>query len=417
MNSAATAFLPDLDPEEIRTRIAWARKRGLPRWLWPDIQPQHWRAALSEIARALTHILTDEPSVARLDGDPRVLSLAAYTSGTGPLLGFFVERGNLLAAPAISGMLAAHLSHNRKRMEMLRREAITATRLLAEEGIVPIVPKGMHTAFAYFPEPGCRPVSDIDLIVKPEELTRAEDIFRAHGYAGTVMSQVPYQCDWTRAGGRTAPHSLLHVHADDPWSIDLQTTIDRHLRNVAIVYLDRFVSNDQLAVWPLSETARVLKQPLLLVVLAAHASQHLINLSLGRIVELAFVARADQASGALDWDAFLRMAREAGPRYLYPAIYACERLVPGTIPSPVLQACEADAPVELRRLFAKRDVALLQPLDHHSFEERYMWFGGWWNRLRRVVREIDPGPADRTPRKAFTVYLNRLRAVRHTFAK
>jgi len=352
-----------------------------------------------------------------LDGDPQVLSLAAYTSGTGPLLGHFLEHGKLAAASDVSDMLAIHLSHNRKRMEMLRREAIAAARLLADNGIAPIVLKGLHTAFAYFPEPGCRPISDIDLIVKPEELMRAEEIFRTHGYTGTVMSQVPYQCDWTRYEGRTLPHSLLHVHADDPWSIDLQTTIDRHLRNVAVVHLDRLATNDLLAMWPLSSAAHVLKQPLLLVVLAAHASQHLINLSLGRIVELALVARADQASGALDWDAFLRIAHDVGPRYLYPALFACEKLVPGTIAPPVLKACEADAPIELRRLLAKRDVALLQPLDHHSFAERYMWFGGWWNRLRRVVREVDPGPADRTPRKAFAVYLNRLRAVRHTFAK
>lgn len=415
MDSAA--FLPDLDPEEVQRRRAWARQRGLPRWLWPDIDPKHWRAALSGIGRVLTHILTDRPGDVLLDSDPRALSLAAYTSGTGPLLGYFGERGNLRAPPAVSGMLAVHLAHNRTRMEMLRGEAIAAAQLLADHGIVAIVPKGMHTAFAYFPEPGCRPVSDIDLVVKPDELTRAEDIFRTHGYAGTVMSQVPYQCDWTRAGGRTAPHSLLHVHAGDPWSIDLQTTIDRHLRNVAVVHLDRFVSSDQLAMWPLSNAARVLKQPLMLVVLAAHASQHLINLSLGRIVELALVARADQASGALDWDAFLRMARETGPRYLYPALSACERLVPGTIAPAVLKACEADAPAEMRRLLAKRDVALLQPIDHHSFAERYMWFGGWWNRLRRVLREIDPGPADRTPRKALAVYLNRIRAARHTFAK
>jgi hypothetical protein len=411
------AILPDLDPEEVRTRVAWARKRGLPRWLWPDIAPQHWRAALSQIGRALTHILTDQPGDVRLDGDPRVLSLAAYTSGTGPLLGYFGERGSLSAAPAIAGMLAVHLSHNRTRMQMLRREAIAAAELLANSGIVALVPKGLHTAFAYFPEPGCRPVSDIDLVVKPEELARAEEIFRAHGYAGKVMSQVPYQCDWTRAGVRATPHSLLHVHADDPWSIDLQTTIDRHLRNVGVVPLDRFVSSDQLTPWPLSNAARVLRQPLLLVVLAAHASQHLINLSLGRIVELALVARTDQASGALDWDAFIRIAREVGPRYLYPALFASERLVPGTIAPAVLKVCESDAPAELRRLLAKRDVALLQPLDHHSFAERYMWFGGWWNRLRRVVRDVDPGPADRTPRKALAVYLNRLRAVRHTFAK
>ena len=311
-------FLADLDPDEVRARFAWAKRRGLPRWLWPDIDPKHWRAALSDISGVLGHVLSNRPGDVALDGDPRVLSLAAYTSGTGPLLGYFVECGKLRATPSVSVMLAVHLAHGRDRMGMLQQEDIAATRLLAGDGIHAIVAKGMHTAFAYFPEPGCRPVSEIDLIVRPQELERTEEIFRSHGYRGTVMSQVPYQCDWTQAGMPVPPHSLLHVHARDPWSIDLQTTLDRHLKDIAIVPLDRFASSDRLVAWPVSSDARVPKQPLLLALLAAHASQHLINLTLIRLVELALVVRADVASGELDWDALMRLLNEIGPRYVIP---------------------------------------------------------------------------------------------------
>ena len=385
--------------------------------VWPDIDPKLWGAALSDIARVLGHILSDRPGDVLLDGDPRVLSLAAYTSGTGPLLGYFVECGKLRATPAVSAMLAVHLAHGRGRMGKLQQEAIAATRLLAGEGIHAIVSKGMHTAFVYFPEPGCRPVSDIDLIVRPDERERAEEIFRSHGYRGTVMSQVPYQCDWAPAGMPTTPRSLLHVHACDPWSIDLQTTLDRHLKDITIVPLDRFASNDQLATWPVSSDARVLKQPLLLAVLAAHASQHLINLSLIRLVELVLVVRADVASGELDWRALMHLLNEIGPRYVYPAFFACEKLLPGTIAPNVLRACEADAPAGLRRLLARKAVSNLQPLDRHSFAERYMWIGGWRNRLVRIVNELNPGPSNRTPKKAIAVYLNRARSLRHVFVK
>lgn len=411
------AFLIDLDPGEIRARFAWAKRRGLPRWLWPDIDPKLWRAALSDIAGILGHVLTDRASDLPLDGDPRVLSLAAYTSGTGPLLGYFVERGKLQATPAVSAMLAIHLAHGRDRMEMLRQEAITATRMLADKGIHAIVAKGMHTAFVYFPEPGCRPVSDIDLIVRPRELARAEEIFRSQGYRGTVMSQVPYQCDWTQAGMPAPPRSLLHVHARDPWSIDLQTTLDRHVKDIAVVPLDRFASRERLSAWPISDNARVLEQPLLLALLAAHASQHLINLSLIRLVELALVVRADVASGELDWDALMPLLSEIGPRYVYPAFFACEKLLPGTIAPAVLRACEADAPAGIRRVLARRAVSNLQPLDRHSFAERYMWISGWRNRLRRIANELSPGSANRTPMKAFAVYLNRVRSLRHIFVK
>ena len=408
-------FLADLDPDEVQARFAWAKRRGLSKWLWPDIQPARWRAALSEIESALRHILSDQPGDTLLDGDPRVLSLAAYTSGTGPLLGHFAESGKLRAAGSVSAMLAFHLTHNRDRMKMLRQEAMTAAGLLADKGIHPIVAKGMHTAFTYFPEPGCRPVSDIDLIVRPEELERAEEIFRSHGYRGTVLSRVPYQCDWTRADPQTFPRSLLHVHAGDPWSIDLQTTLDRHLTDLAIVPLDRSASSRQLATWPVSGDARVLKQPLLLALLAAHASQHLINLSLMRLVELALVIRADKASGALDWNALMLLVNEIGPRYLYPAFFACEKLVPGTMDPAVLRVCEADAPAGLRRLLARRAVSNLQPLDRLSLAERYMWISGWGNRLRRIANELDPGRHNRTPMKAIAVYLKRARSLRHAF--
>jgi Uncharacterised nucleotidyltransferase len=383
--------------------------------LWPDIHPNLWRAALSDVAGVLGHILSNRPGDVLLDGDPRILSLAAYTSGTGPLLGYFVECGKLRATPGVSAMLAVHLAHGRDRMGMLRQEAIAATRLLADKGIHAIVSKGMHTAFVYFPEPGCRPVSDIDLIVRPDELERAEEIFRSHGYRGRVMSQVPYQCDWTPESVPATPRSLLHVHARDPWSIDLQTTLDRHVKDIAVVPLDRLASSDRLAAWPVSGDARVLRQPLLLAALAAHGSQHLINLSLIRLAELALVVRADVASGELDWDALLRLLNEIGPRYVYPAFFACEKLLPGTIDPAVLRACEADAPTGMRRLLAGRAVSNLQPLDRHSFAERYMWISGWRSRLRRIVSELNPGSVNRTPAKVFAVYLNRARSLRHMF--
>ena len=46
-----------------------------------------------------------------------------------------------------------------------------------------------------------------------------------------------------------------------------------------------------------------------------------------------------------------------------------------------------------------------------------MWISGWRNRLRRIANELSPGPANRKPMKAFAVYLNRARSLRHMFVK
>ncbi|MCI0570603.1 MAG: nucleotidyltransferase family protein [Myxococcaceae bacterium] len=47
-------------------------------------------------------------------------------------------------------------------------------RALAEEGIIPVLLKGYGLAVRFYPDPLARPCSDVDLLVSPDELPRAE---------------------------------------------------------------------------------------------------------------------------------------------------------------------------------------------------------------------------------------------------
>jgi hypothetical protein len=410
-------YFVELDSDVVQARMAWAKKRGLSRWLWPDTDPGEWREAVAQLSPVLAKALTGQIGQIQSNLDPRTLSLAGYTSGTGPLLGHMLKQGTITATDTVKSIFLVHLEDNRERMKTLRTEAIRVIELLAYGGIRPISIKGMHTAFAYFPDPACRPVSDIDLVVQPQELERAEEILKAHQYLGTIVSAVPYQCDWKTEGTSAFPKTLLHVHHKDPWGIDLQTTLDRHLSGSTIVPLSRFALAGALAPSPISGSAYTLRQPLLLMLLAAHASEHLVGLTLMRLVELSLVIRKDLASGALDWASFLVLMRKIGPRYIYPAFQACERFLPGTIDPAVLQACEADTPSDMKRLLAGKGLSDFQALDYHSFRERHMWAKGFADRLRHIAGELSPGALNRTPSKTLAVYINRIRSVRHTLPR
>ncbi len=226
-------------------------------------------------------IALDTPAGAELETPAgvgaRTLGVAAFTSGMGPLLGHWIESGALTAEPELAALLGLHLHHGRERARLLTEELHRAVSLLAQAGIIPIVIKGMHTGAVYFPEPGTRPASDIDLVVGPAEAEAAGAALFAAGYEETNRQSRPYKSDWVPPGASRTLRSLEVTHRDNPLTLDLHTTLDRNFFGVGTV-----------AFGPLGDSAtrrhtvgdaqvRVLEQPLLTASLAAHASEGLPN--------------------------------------------------------------------------------------------------------------------------------------------
>ena len=142
---------PEISAEEVRRRFAWARRQGHPAWLWPETPIPAWRAALRQIEAATASVLAGR--TARLEGDPQALGLAGYTSGTGPLLGCWLEQGRLVAEAPAAAELQRQLAHNRIRSSRLAGIASEVVARMADDGVEVLVLKGAHTGPAYFPEP------------------------------------------------------------------------------------------------------------------------------------------------------------------------------------------------------------------------------------------------------------------------
>lgn len=381
----------DLPPEAVRARFAWAERQGVPRWLWPDTSPDAWSAVLVRIEAILRAVLTGERAPP-LEGDPAALDIAAYTSGTGPLLGVWLEQGRIAASNAAAAMLAYHLRHNRLRMQRLTAEAALLCRALGRAGVAPVLVKGMHTAHRYFPEPGARPASDIDLVVPPDRLGDVEAVLRGEAYLpGEVVIGPPRQREWRAPDSCALPRTLCFVHHDDPRAVDVQTAFDRRFASGGtIVRMDAAIREAGTEAWPAEGSGRVLRQPWLLLYLAVHASNGFENLTLLRLTELALVARAD----GIDWDAFVAAADSAGALGLvYPALHLCEALAPGTVPARVRRASRAAAPESACRLIEGLAPASAHRLLEPSRAEKFLWSPSRAARGAQVLREILPREA------------------------
>ncbi len=401
-----------LSPTGIRKRFRWARRRGHPLYLWPEIPPAAWRASLLEIEGFAARVLAATGSggggttahAGRAGGDvvetpriqppagasPRALGVAAFTSGLGPLLGRWLEEGRGQAPEEVRSTMAEHLAHARDRADRMNGLLHTVSDLLQGAGVPVGVLKGGHTARGYFPEPGCRPASDLDLAVPGNALSRAESVLATAGFSLLERQSHPRRSQWRPGDEAVELRSLDLTHRDNPITVDLHGSLERDFFGVRTLDLGPF--EEVLEPWDRGPMgSRVLGQPALTAYLAAHASEGLHGLTLLRLVELIFVIRADHPSGRLDWgelEAFLDA--RGGLRFVYPAFELAHRLAPGTVDPGFRRRLDVEAPARMIRVLEGIRPSDAQRMDSLSLTERFMWARSPLEWVRRLVYMLRP---------------------------
>jgi hypothetical protein len=361
-------------PEEIRARVARYHITLDAGQLWPDVPEPVLRTAVAELARVTTAVLAGgtTPVTLRPGIEPRALGIAAFESGLGPLLGFWSETGQLAAPRQVACVLAVHLDHSRHRADRLRHELERLLAAFVQRGIEVVLLKGAHTGYRYFPDPGTRPASDIDLLVRRADSDVAQRLLSNLGFAEGV-ADAPFRRHWVPPRSDGMPRSLEFAHVDDPWHVDLHVSLDRSLFAGATA---RFPNPDpsHCEWWHrLSQPVRVLPQPLLLAYLAFHASNHVPGVRLLSLVELVLAARRDFDRPAA-WAALTEVtARTGTERHVFPALALAERLAPGTIDGAVLKRLEAATPRLVRRLVHRTTLAAARRRNLYALVVNLMW--------------------------------------------
>ena len=380
----------ELSPGEFRNRRAEARRSGTPAWLWPEVPVESWHSAMAHIADAASAVLAGERAVLPAC-EPMALSLACYTSGAGPLLGYWREQGQVDAPEEASALLALHLEHARSRAKRVEAQSRQVVAALDDCGVPVVVLKGGHTAYSYFPDPATRPAADLDLLVPADSSAQAEVALAKIGFECAGRSR--RESSWVARDEPGEPRSMWLAHAEDRWSIDLHRSLDFSAgAGAPLVRLDAADPIETSQPWPLDDAAGVLSQPLLLVHLAVHASGGLHSLTLLRMVEIVLVVRHDVESGSLSWDDFLHAGAAANALgAVYPALSMAEKLAPGTIPPRVRGIIAEVAPRRARAMVDKLEPASAHRVDRASIAEHFMWVDGLSGWARQIASDLAPG--------------------------
>jgi len=224
---------------------------------------------------------------------------------------------------------------------------------LGRDGIVPVLLKGYGLALRCYPDPLYRPMTDVDLLVAPEELHRAE----------AALAQIGLTKNEQLEAFQLEHHHHLNFYGT-LGSVELHFraitgfggAIDAHLP------LERAVE-DSLE----GHRVRYLRPEDELAYLATHATQHLFK-GIAWLYDLKLFIRRYPA---LDWQSVISVARESGMQTpVYFALATSQGALGAQVPSRVLAQLR---PASWQALLGRFVFSKGHLVDRSFAERRYSW--------------------------------------------
>ncbi len=312
------------------------------------------------------------------------LAVTAIALGLAPWLHYRLESQDLRlpdvrAQAKLSFMRQAEAARHTARRAQLAE-------LLARLPAAPILLKGVYLAECVYPAPGLRPMNDIDLLFKPEDLPAVGAALKEMGYGSKEKS--PEQ------GPGITKHTSTFRR-----DVDAAATPNPYLSSAAGHMVEPHRSLEESwfglrcdltpGMWARSQqveiagqTACALSHADNFLHLCVHLTYHLImgSPSFVQLVDLAvFTERVP-----MDWDDFVNRAverRAAG--YAFAAASLAASVLGATIPAAVLEALKAASPQSVRGAAAGLSVSDMMRRTQRP-------------PLRTVAQRLRRGIADRT---------------------
>lgn len=249
----------------------------------------------------------------------RLAPAVAGMHGVGPLLAASWRWGGPRSWTGfLEDQRRATLAREERIAELLRSLEQGATRA----GVSLVLLKGAALRALGIYGPGERPMADIDLLARPEDLAAAARLLASLGYrdGGTTWKHRAFE-----AGGEAEARTLLGEHADNPLKIDLHDRIAERLPLTIYDFSDLVVPRERIAglsVYP--STAALMLHVL------AHAAGTMVHRGL-RLIQLNDIARIAARMSAEHWRE-LTSCGESRLWWIAAPLALTERYFPAVVP-------------------------------------------------------------------------------------
>ena len=297
----------------------------------------------------------------------RLTTQAAQLS-LGPYLYMRLKEQNVLDAPPetfgqnLKGGFLWSQSENMKRFAKVQQ----ILQALSEANIPVIVLKGAAVASLVYPHLGCRPMGDIDLLIRKPHLDKAEEILEALGFQADEQT---HSKQWFRE---------FHHHLAPYISRDRSLTIELHHHIVPLADPVKIPIN---VLWDRAVQTSIANVPCRVLSpedMIIHACHHLSasNQFLGQLRGLCDVAHIIRHyKDSLDWTMLCDHVKEFGlAKHAYYSLWLAKTCIEAPVPSDVLQTLASAGNVASIKdwlfKFLIRRAILIFEANQHLF---YLW--------------------------------------------
>lgn len=244
--------------------------------------------------------------------------------------------------------LQSSIRRNAQHNLFLNGTLVEVLNLFQSHRIKAVPYKGPTLALSVYGNLSLRQFGDLDLLIRPEDVSKAVEVLCSEGYAGqmqltaaqeTTYLKYAYEYGFTTRGG-----AFIELH----WSLVPRYFAPRYDTGRLWERLQRDSSNPA--------SAPSFSPEDLLLYLCMHGSKH-------RWQRLAWIADVAELIGAhkkLDWEQALREAEETGTRrMLYLGLFLASDLLGAQLPQNILQRVQSDGATQSlaahvrKRLFRK----------------------------------------------------------------
>lgn len=321
------------------------------------------RSATTAIEKII-NLLSTGPALDRLEhlnnDDWEDMAVTAIALGLAPLLHWHLARIQVTLPPIVVAKLAVTRQAHAKRNEAIGQQLAELLAAFAQQKVDILVLKGALLAPTVYAEAALRPMNDIDLLFRTEDLFRVGDVLERLGYQGKHKSaeQGPgvtkHLSTYRRAGNQGAtPNPYLsaggdrmvepHGSLEEAWfGLKVDITPGVWERAVPISLYDQ-------PAYRLSTSDMVLH-------LTVHAAFHVI-MGASVFVQLYDMGRVLETwSAELNWPQVLNLTRKAKAQaFVYAGLYWARALYQSPIPDAPIMALGKECSPNL--------VAYVQSLD------------------------------------------------------
>lgn len=342
---------------------------------------------------------------------------AIQIHGIGPLLdrAFGGQAEAAVLQPRLRTYLADQRRLSGERVVLLLQDLVELLDAAHDAAIQVLPMKGSLLATQYYPEPGLRPMNDLDILIHPSDEKRMVALLAKLGYQPVLRS--PQHLGFARPENYGPTVSWDGEHPANPRHIDLHMHI--HERLWGIQYdLTTHVWADSKPGDLMGAPARLMGPAALLHHLAVHATGDLISrwIRLLHLHDIALVAPKVTDNGWQRIIASVRAQREE--RYLYPALALTTQYYP-LIPEAVLKALRPGVPPALLKYLdtiSIEQVSFCNPAAS-TVAEKLRWFRPGREQLSAIFNLLAPKPSDLALSSAPMSHSTPLRGYIHHYAQ